>query len=179
MIHGVRFLFATYDGGPVAARDSLAEWKRSAVWFNVGRNRFAAKLAADSASDLPGVLRGLGVEDRGVRLLDRPRVVLLAETAAHARCVGKLLRGWAVMDAVPDDKGDKDDNGGQRHEPRATGAEHPPAAVATLVCAARHGVGCDVLIRATAGSGKLDWGQSIRGWRLHARLDAGARPRHR
>ena len=172
VIHGVRFLFATCNENPVTGRDSLDEWKRSAVWSNAGRNRLVAALAADSASDLPGVLRGLGVEDRGVRLPDRPRVVLLAETAAHARCIGGLLSGWAVPNAVSDDN---DDNEGRRHEPRATHAESPPGTVATLVYAARHGVGCDILVRATAGSGKLDWGQSIRG----GDSTPGARPRRR
>ena len=78
------------------------------------------------------------------------RVVVLAETAEHARRLGDLLPGWAVLDAVPI----TGEDAGWESDPD-TGP--PPGTVATLAYAAGYGVVCDVLVRATAGTGKLNW----------------------
>ena len=156
----VQVLFILHRSVPVPQSVPPAERKRLAVWANAGRNKLIAGVAAGLAKNARRTLRGLGVDAADVNLVDRvrQRVVVLAETAEQARRLKIFLPGWEVLDAVPieseyagwDEEPDPDD-------------DPPPGKIATLVYAARYGVGCDVLVRATAGTGKLFWDSFLGG----------------
>ena len=148
----VRVLFVPHHGAAAAEREPLREWKRRAVWGNAGRNELVAGVAAGLAERPVKTLRELGA-GAGVRLPGRAerRVVVLAETAEHARRLAELLPGWEVMDAIPTGR----NTVGPRDEPGADDSKRD--AIATLVYAARNGVSCDALVRATAGTGGLNW----------------------
>jgi hypothetical protein len=137
----------------------LVEWKRRAVWANAGRNRLIAGVAAGLATTARKTLRELGVKSGDLQLPGRARqrVVVLAETAEQARRLGILLPGWEVLDAVPVEN----EYAGWGTEPDPDD-DPPPGKIATLVYAEMYGVSCDILLRATAGTGKPNW-DSIRG----------------
>lgn len=149
-----RVLLVPFRGGPAPGDVSLVERKRRTVWCNVGRNKLIAGVAAGLVKNARRTLRGLGVDTQDANLPDRvrQRVVVLAETAEQARRLKIFLPSWELLDAVPvesefagwDKETDPD-------------ADPPPGRIATLVYAARYGVGCDILVRATAGTGKLVW----------------------
>lgn len=147
-------LIVPYHGTLMSTNESLAVRKRLAVWRNSGRNELAAGLAVGLARRPKATLRGLGVDPERVKLPGRTdrRVVLLAETAEHAERLGELLPGWAVLTAVP--VTGEDAGWGPEMNPDS---EPPPGTVVTLAYAALDGVACDVLVRATAGTGQLNW----------------------
>jgi hypothetical protein len=154
-----RVLLLPFRGGPAPGDVSLVERKRRMVWANMGRNKLIAELAVGMARNARRTLRGLGVDDADVNLIDRvrQRVVVLAETVEQARRLMIFLPGWEVLDAVPVEG----EYAGWGKEPDQD-ADPPPGRIATLVYAARYGLGCEILVRATAGSGKLGW-DSFRG----------------
>lgn len=155
----VQVLFVPHRGVAVPETVPLVERKRRAVWADAGRNKAIAGVAAGLAKNARKTLRGLGVDVRNVNLPDRvrQRVVVLAETAEQARRLGTLLSGWEVLDAVPVES----EYAGWGREPDPDD-DPPPGKVTTLVYAARCGVSCDILVRATAGTGKPNW-DSVRG----------------
>lgn len=119
-----------------------------------GRNRRIASLAADLAKNPHSTLRGHGVTAAQVKLPDRvrQRVAVLTETAEQARRLKQLLPTWEVLDMVPVE----DEYAGWEKPPDPNEAP-PTGRICTLVYAARTRLRCDILIRATAGTGKLDW----------------------
>ncbi len=135
------------------------KWKRRAVWDNAGRNKLIAGVAAGLAKNARRTLRGLGVEVDGVKLpgRSRQRVVVLVETAEQAQRLARLLPGWEVLAAVPVES----EEAGWGKEPDLD-ADPPSGTIATLVYTARNGIACDILVRATAGTGRLVW-EVIRG----------------
>lgn len=143
-----------HRGVAVAGNVPLLKWKRRAVWDNAGRNKLVAGVAAGLARAARRALRELGVEVADVTLPGRPRqrVVVLTETAEHARRLTKLLPGWEVLDAVP--VAGEEAGWGNGPDPDD---DLPPGRVATLVYVFRNGMACDILVRATAGTGKLNW----------------------
>lgn len=150
----VQVLFVPFRGEAVAANPSPLRWKRRAVWDNRERNRLVADVADGLAVAARKTLRKLGVKVGAVRLPDRvrQRVVVLAETAEHAWELEKLLPKWEVLEAVPVE----DEHAGWGMPPDSE-ADPPPGTIATLVYVARYGIICDVLVRATAGTGRLNW----------------------
>lgn len=155
----VQVLFVPYPGVAVPQAVPPVERKRRAVWADAGRNKLIAGVAAGMARNARRTLRGLGVDVSDVNLPGRvrQRVVVLAEVAEQARRLKIFLPGWDVLDAVPVEG----EYAGWGKEPDPD-ADPPPGRIATLVYAARYGVGCDILVRATAGTGKLNW-DSVRG----------------
>lgn len=150
---GVLVLFVPHRGVAVAGNVPPLKWKRRAVWDNAGRNKLIAGVAAGLAKNARRTLRGLGVEVDGVKLpgRSRQRVVVLAETAEQARRLARLLPGWEVLAAVPVES----EETGWNKEPDPD--DDPPGKIATLVYTARNGIACDILVRATAGTGRLVW----------------------
>lgn len=159
MAEGVQVLFVPHRGVAAPEKVPLVERKRRAVWANAERNRLIAGVAAGLAKNARRTLRGLGVDVQDANLPDRvrQRVVVLAETVEQARRLANLLQGWEVLDAVPVES----EYAGWDKEPDPD-ADPPPGRIATLVYAARYGVGCDILVRATAGTGEPKW-DSFRG----------------
>ena len=155
----VQVLFVPHRGVPAPQSVPAVERKRRAVWANAGRNKLIAGVAAGLARNARRTLRGLGVDVADVNLPDRvrQRVVVLAETAEQARRLKIFLPGWEVLDAVPVES----EYAGWDKVPDPD-ADPPPGKIATLVYAARYWLGCDILVRATAGTGKLCW-DSFRG----------------
>jgi hypothetical protein len=154
----VQMLFVpSYSGLVVPETKSVLTWKREAIWDNVRRNERIATVAEKLARKPRKVLREYGINPKGVHLPDRvrQRVVVLVENVEHAWRLQRLLPGWELWDAVPTEcelwDGEEDPN------------EPPPEGViATLVYVAKYGIGCDILVRATAGTGRLSW-DAIRG----------------
>ncbi|MFM8270780.1 MAG: hypothetical protein ACKODX_00375 [Gemmata sp.] len=153
----VRVLFLPFNGPEVPDTKSPLKWKREAIWDNAGRNELIAGVAEKLARKPRKVLHGYGISTKVVQLPDRvwQRVVVLVENVEHATRLQKLLPDWEVLHAIPTDDepwdGEEDPN------------ELPPVGViATLVYVAKNGIGCDILVRATAGTGKLSW-DAIRG----------------
>ena len=85
----------------------------------------------------------------------RQRVVILVEGVEHAERLERLLPAWEVRHAIPLER-EPDDVEEDEHEPP------PPGVIATLVSVAADGIRCDVLVRATGGTGHLGWDR-IRG----------------
>jgi hypothetical protein len=77
--------------------------KRAAYWGNASRNDLIATVArAFSACDEQALWRcGLLLAEGGIRLISRPGVTVLVESAEHARALLQRLPGWEVLDAVP------------------------------------------------------------------------------
>lgn len=155
----VQLLFVPHPGVPVPESVPPVERKRRRIWGNAGRNKLIASVAAGLAKNARRKLRGLGVDVADVNLVDRvrQRIVVLAETVEQARQLKIFLPGWEVLDAVPVES----EYAGWEKEPDPD-ADPPSGRIATLVYAARYGVGCDILVRATAGTGEPKWG-SFRG----------------
>jgi hypothetical protein len=150
-----RALFVAFNGQPVAANAPLLAAKRLGVWGNVERNKLVTNVAAGMAQAARKTLRKLGASTKDVILPDRvrQRVVVLAETAEHARRLAKYLPTWEVLDAVPVVPSNYCDWEGEPD----TDDEQPPGRIVTLVYTARYGIACDILVRATAGTGLLSW----------------------
>jgi len=156
VIGNLRVLFVPFCGGAVAGSMTPLKWKRLAVWDNAERNKTVADLAEGLATNARKALRKLGVKFKDAKLPDRvcQRVVIRAETAEQARRLGKLLPAWDLQDAIPVENEHED-----LEEVHPDGdKDPPPGRIATLVYAATYGINCDVLVRATAGTGKLSWG---------------------
>lgn len=119
-----------------------------------GRNRRIASLATDLAKNPYRTLRGLGLTAVQVKLPDRvrQRVAVLTETAERALQLKRFLPAWEVLDMVPVE----DEYAGWEKQPDPNEAPQT-GRISTLVYAARNRLRCDILIRATAGTGKLDW----------------------
>ncbi len=164
---GITQVFIAPFPGLVGQGRTPLERKRRAIWANRERNRWVAGLARGLAAAPRKTLRGLGLSPRTVHLpvRTRQRVVVLAETAEHARNLEDHLPLWDALDAAPVTSPEA----GWAAAPDEA-EPPPPGRIATLVYAARYGIGCDVLVRATAGTGPLDWA-SIRavGFRVGTR----------
>ena len=145
-------LFVPFRGSPASTAAAPLKRKREALWGNAERNEFVAGIANRVARKPRHLLRDLGVTSEAVRWPERvrQRVVILVEGVEHARRMQRLLPGWEVRHAVPVER-EPDDVEDDPNEPP------PPGVVATLVYAARAGLRCDVLVRATGAAGELDW----------------------
>ena len=150
-----RVLFIAYRHQTISVGAKAFKRKRSQVWDNAERNDLIARTAENFAADARKTLRRCGATVDGVRFPAygvRPRVVVLAETSYHARRLGTRLPRWEVRDAPPvvadypwwDVDADPDE-------------ALPPGRIVTLMHAVRYGIACDVLVRATAGTGALNW----------------------
>lgn len=153
----VQVLFVPFHGPAVPDTKSVRKWKQDAVWDNAGRNKLIATVAEKLARKPRKLIRGHGIETKAVHLPERvrQRVVILVENLEHARRLQRLLPAWDLWHAVPTEcepwDGEEDPN------------ELPPVGViATLMYVAKYGIGCDILVRATAGTGRLSW-DAIRG----------------
>lgn len=157
MTGGVQVLLVPFDGLAMPDTKSPLKWKREAIWGNAGRNELIAAVAEKLARKPRKVLRGYGIDAKGVQLLERvrQRVVILAEGVEHARRLQRLLPTWELWHAMPTEHepwdGEEDPN-----EPPRRGV------IATLTYVAKNGIECDILVRATAGTGRLSW-DAIRG----------------
>ena len=153
----VQVMFVPFHGPAVPDTKSVRKWKHDAIWDNAARNKLVAEAAENLARKPRKVLCGYGIGPNAVHLPDRvrQRVVVLVENLEHARRLQRLLPAWDLWNAVPTEcepwDGEEDPN------------ELPPVGViATLTYVAKYGIGCDVLVRATAGTGRLSW-DAIRG----------------
>jgi len=129
--------------------------KRLMVWDHAGRNVWIARTAEGFVKNARQALSRLGVSAGDVQLPDnrvRQNVTILVENSYHARRLVKFLPRWEVRDAVPvvtdNPWWDVD------QDPDET---PPPGRISTLMHAVRYGIACDVLVRATAGTGALNW----------------------
>jgi hypothetical protein len=88
---------------PPAGDVTALERKRAAYWGNASRNDFIATVArAFTACDEQTLWScGLLLAEGGIRLISRPGVTVLVESAEHARALLRRLPGWEVLDAVP------------------------------------------------------------------------------
>jgi hypothetical protein len=159
VIVSIPVLFVPFEGPP-ASGASVLERKRKAVWAGAARNEFLAEVAQEVGRRPRKFLRRRGVSPEAVRWPDRlrQRVAILVEVPEHAERLERLLPAWEVQTAIPTDR-EPDDVEEDRDEPA------PPGVIATLVYAALYGVRCDVLVRATAGTGRLegDWVAGVGG----------------
>lgn len=149
-----RVMFVPFTGLRVPENLPLLKWNHQAVWDNVERNRLVGELATGFTVRPGETLRKFGVTAKGVRLPAgvRPRVTTLVETVEHARRAARRLTNWGVADALPlppaVERGRAGPHGCDRETTRV---------IATLMHAVRNGIDADVLVRATAGTGKLNW----------------------
>lgn len=150
----VSVIFVPCTGTTVPAGGTTLQRQWGAMSGDDGRNRRIASLAADLAKNPYRTLRRFGITPTEANLPDRvrQRVVVLSETAERARRLKQLLPTWEVLDMVPVEG----EYAGWEREPAPDDAP-PPGRISTLVYAARNRLRCDILIRATAGTGKLDW----------------------
>jgi hypothetical protein len=153
----VHVMFLPCNGLEVPDTQSLLKWKHDAVWNNAARNKLVAEVAENLARKPKKVLREYGIGTKAFDLPDRvrQRVVILVENLENARRLQRLLPTWELWHAMPTEyepwDGEEDPN------------EPPPRGViATLMYVAKYGIGCDILVRATAGTGRLSW-DAIRG----------------
>jgi hypothetical protein len=146
-------LFVPFAGPRTSGVRQGVRWKREAIWRNAGRNEVIAGAAEMVARRPRKFLRKHGATSHAIRWPDRvrQRVVLLVEVTEHAEWLERLLPAWEFRHAIPTDR-EPDDAEEDGDEPT------PRGVIATLVYAARYGVRCDVLLRATGGTGRLDWG---------------------
>lgn len=123
--------------------------KRATFWENAERNRFIAKLAEPLAQNARRALRRLGVGGKHSRFPKGSplRVVILTETADHAWALRDFLPNWPVRDGMPE----------MNDEAAWTLPKPVPGHIATLMYAYRYRIPCDILVRASAGTGSLDW----------------------
>jgi hypothetical protein len=149
----LQVLFIPFHCPPAGGR-SPVQRKRRGVWENWPRNARIADVAMGMVTRPKATLRRFGVSAAdvlpGVR---RPLVAVLAETAGHADRLEAVLPDWLMLTAPPVTTYPD----GYEPEVPSADAEPPPGRVLTLMYAARYGVGCDVLVRATGGTGPLDW----------------------
>jgi hypothetical protein len=88
---------------PPAGDVTALERKRFAFWNNATRNDFIAAAARAFSETDEKALWGCGLllAEGGIRLISRPGVTVLVESAEHARALLRRLPGWEVLDAVP------------------------------------------------------------------------------
>ena len=145
-------LFVPFRGPLVAHGTVPLKRKREGIWNNTGRNRLLAELAVEVSLKPRKLLRGHGADPKAVHWADRvrQRVALLVEGVEHAERLHRLLPGWELRHAVPSDR--EPDDAEEEFD-----APLPRGTIATLVSAARYGLRCDVLVRGTGHTGRLDW----------------------
>ena len=151
-------LFVPFTGVPVPDNMALLKRKREALWNNVDRNKLLVEVAVEVSRKPRNVLRNYGVDAESVHLPPervRQRVVILVEGVEHAERLKRLLPAWEVQHAIPLER-EPDDVEEDEHEPL------PPGVIATLISVVTYGIKCDVLVRATGGTGHLGWDR-IRG----------------
>jgi hypothetical protein len=145
-------LFVPFRGPRLPDRMRLLKRKRDGIWDNAGRNKLVVEVADKVARKPRKLLREFGVNPKAVRWAGRvrQRVALLVEGVEHAERLQRLLPNWELRHAIPID-----------HEPNDVEENvdepTPLGVIATLVSAARYGVRCDILVRATGWTGRLDW----------------------
>ena len=71
----------------------------------------------------------------------------ITETADHAWALRDFLPNWPVRDGMPE----------MNDEAAWTLPKPVPGHIATLMYAYRYRIPCDILVRASAGTGSLDW----------------------
>lgn len=136
-----------FHGSDVPRSRTSVRRKRATFWENAARNRFIAELAEPLAQNARRTLRHLGVRHGRFPKGSPLRVVILTETAAHAWALCNFLPSWPVLNGLPE----MDD------EAAWTLPKPAPGHIATLMYAYRYRIPCDILVRASAGTGRLDW----------------------
>lgn len=145
-------LFVPFRGPKLPDKMEPLKRKREAIWDNARRNTLVVEVAEKVARTPRKLLREFGMNGKTVRWADRvrQRVAILVEGIEHAERLRRMVPAWEMRDAIPIDR-ESDDAEEDFDEPT------PPGTIATLVSAARYGLKCDVLVRATGGTGRLDW----------------------
>lgn len=148
----VAVLFVPFNGFEMPEATSPLKRKHDAVWDNTGRNELIATVAEKLARKPWKLIREYGINTAAVQLHDRvrQRVVVLVENVEHATRLLKLLPDWEVLHAIPTDDEPWDAEEAPNELP-------PRGVIATTMYVFRNGVACDILVRATAGTGRLSW----------------------
>ncbi len=150
-------VFLPYCGPVVPDTKSVRVWKHDTIWDNAGRNELLATVAEKLARKPRKLIREYGINTEAVQLKDRmrQRVVILVENVEHARQLQRLLPAWELWHAIPtdDEPWDGEENPNELS---------PAGVIATLMYVAKYGINADILVRATAGTGRLSW-DAIRG----------------
>lgn len=145
-------LFVPFRGPKLPDKMKPLKRKRKAIWDNVRRNTLVVEVAERVARKPRKLLREYGTDPKAVCWADRvrQRVAILVEGIEHAERLRRMLPAWEMRDAIPIDR-EPDDVEEDPNEPP------PRGVIVTLVSVARYGLKCDVLVRATGGTGRLDW----------------------
>ena len=147
----VRAVFADWPGGERPDEPLGLEWKRRSIWGNPERNEATARLATALADGDLGTLWAYGLFLDGEPVLRPPadrRVAVLVESPEHARILGRLLPGWAVLCADGADLAAVGRAGAAGAGPDDRG-DMPGRAIVTWLHADRRGrIEADVVIRA-------------------------------
>ena len=120
-------------------------WKR-----NLLRDRFVSELAKALLRDTPKAMKALGLKEKlNLSQMGNPtRVLVLTTTSEQALYLSQDLVNWRVLHAMPEE-GDS--------EKKVANIKPLRKCIATLTYACRNRPTCDILVRTTAGTGKLVW----------------------
>lgn len=144
-------LMVPFAGSDPDLRTGPPRKPRTAMWErNRPRDRFVSELAVALLRDTPKALKRLGLKGKPhLSPMGYPTSVLvLTATDDQAWYLSDYLVNWRVLHAVPEE-----DDGGWT----LANIDPPRSRIATLAYACRYRPSCDVLVRATAGTGKLIW----------------------
>ncbi len=139
---------AVFAGNALSARDR----KEERIWNNPARNQLIAEIALALRQQDGAGLQGYGLDlDNGVlrRHAGKPRVAILVEVPEHGLQLQALLPQWPLYSGTA--------------KPGSVHKSWAGSAILTSICAERHGIQADVMIRAdgTHSPWLPAWGKHI------------------